>query len=637
MGLPFEVPETGGSIYYRNGNDIINPRWTVKNAQNAQTTNRVYGTGQLTYDFNDNLNITYRAGLDFYNERNHAYSNKGGVNSDVDLFGFYNTWDNNVSIWNHYLALNGNVTLTHDEKLGLNFIVGGDTRAERFNRQGVSSTGQIVFDVQKHFNFENQTPIQFIQNRNIIGVFGELSFDYDNYLYLTLSGRNDWVSNLIRENNSRFYPSASVSFIPTTAIEGFGGSDSWGINYLKIRGGVGSSAGFPEGYPTVNSIVQATKQDGGLAGGSNGIVTNSVDNFQANPDLKPELIQEWEIGFDARFLKNMVNLGLSYYSRSTTDLIVFKPLPTSTGFTQTQDNIGKVEGTGWEVDLGVDIFKSGQADGFNWNSRVNFTTNEQIVTEQEDDQIIYTGFTNLGNAAIKGEQLGVIVGTRIERDENGNKVVGADGIYRGQEEIAIDANGNEVPSGTEGSRNIVPIIGNPNPDYVMNFINTLSFKNFTLGFQISHVKGGDIYSQSVGTLLGRGLIVEDRRDSFIVPGVLENGEPNTIQIDNATYYFDNLGFSSNQEETLIFDASVIRLKEVSLSYNLPKKWLDKTPFGSVSFTASGYNLWYDAYNMPDRANFDPNVAGIGVGNSRGFDFLNGPSSKRYGLSVKVSF
>lgn len=637
MGLPFEIPETGGSIYYRNGNDIVNPRWIVKNAQNGQLTNRVFGTGQLSYAFNDNLNLSYRAGVDFYNERNHTYSNKGGVNSNADLYGFYSTFDNNKSIFNHYLALSGSLNLTNDEKLNLNFIVGGDTMSETYDRQGVSSTGQIVFNVKRHFNFETQVPIQYEEERNIVGVFGDLSFGYDNYLYLTLSGRNDWVSNLIRENNHRFYPSASASFIPTSAISGLGTSDGWGLNYLKLRGGIGSSAGFPGGYPTVNGVDQTTKVNGGLLGGSSGIVTNSVSNFQANPELKPELIQEWELGFDARFLQNRVDLGVSYYNRSTTDLIVFKPLPPATGFTSTQINLGKVEGTGWEIDLGVDLFRSMEQDGFNWNSRVNFTTNEQIVTEQDDDMIVYAGFTNQGNAAIRGEQLGVIIGARIARNENGEKIVGEDGLYRGETEIAIDANGNEVPSGTPGSRNISPIIGNPNPDYTMNFINTISFKNWTLGFQFSHVKGGDIFSQTIGTLLGRGLLVPNRRDSFVVPGVLPNGEPNTIQIDNSAYYFDNLGFSSNQSEAMIFDASVIRLKEISLGYSLPKKWLDKTPFGTLSLTATGYNLWFDAYNMPDDANFDPNVAGIGVGNGRGFDYLNGPSARRYGLSVKISF
>ncbi len=136
-------------------------------------------------------------------------------------------------------------------------------------------------------------------------------------------------------------------------------------------------------------------------------------------------------------------------------------------------------------------------------------------------------------------------------------------------------------------------------------------------------------------MLGRGLINPDRREPFILPGVLADGSPNRQQLDNSSFYFDNVLFGPS--ELRIYDASVIRLKELSLGYTMPKKWLEKTPFGTLSITAAGYNLWYDAYNTPDRANFDPNVAGIGVGNGRGFDYLNGPSSRRYGLSVKATF
>ncbi|RXG14568.1 TonB-linked SusC/RagA family outer membrane protein [Leeuwenhoekiella aestuarii] len=635
MNLPFEIPETGGSIYYRNGNDIVNPRWIVANAQNGQLTNRVFGNAQLSYEFNDNVSVLYRGGIDIYNERNHSYSNKGGVNSDADRFGYYNTWDNNSTTFNHYAAISGNYDLTADQKLNVSFLLGGSSLGEYFDQQGVASSSQIVYNVQRHFNFENQLPIQSTVERNTIGLFGDLSFEYDSFLYLSLSGRNDWISNLIAENNSQFYPSVSASFIPTSAFEGFGNGNSIGLNYLKLRAGLGSSAGFPSGYPTVNTIGQSTQVGGGAIGGPSGIVTNTVSNSLANPQLLPELISEWEVGFDARLLKNRLDISLSYYDRTTKNLIVGRPLSPSSGYTGTSDNIGKVEGTGWEADLGIDIFKSSEAGGFNWNSRVNFTTNKQIVTEQASDQIVYAGFSDLGNAAIEGEQLGVIVGSRVLRDDNGNFVVGNDGFYVSETQIAIDANNNEVPVGTEGSRAIAPIIGNPNPDYVMNFINSISYKNLTLGFQISHVSGGDIYSQTIATLLGRGLINPDRREPFILPGVLADGTPNRKQLDNSSFYFDNVLFGPS--ELQIYDASVIRLKELSLSYNMPKKWLESTPFGNLSITAAGYNLWYDAYNTPERANFDPNVAGIGVGNGRGFDYLNGPSSIRYGLSVKATF
>lgn len=321
---------------------------------------------------------------------------------------------------------------------------------------------------------------------------------------------------------------------------------------------------------------------------------------------------------------------MSYFDRQTKDLIVFKPLAPSSGFTQTQDNIGKVEGDGWEADLSVDIFKSETEDGFNWNSRVNFTKSEQIVTEQEEDQILFAGSTNavLGaNAAIRGEQLGVIVGTRIMRDANGDFIVNSAGNYVAESNTVLD-----------DGRSITPIIGNPNPDYVMNFINNISYKNFNLNFQVSHTSGGDIASSTIAVLLGRGLIVEteDRKNTFILPGVRQdNGQPNDIQINNSQYYFSNVLFGP--KELQVYDASVIRLQEVSLSYNVPSKLLDRTPFGSLSITASGFNLWYDAYNTPDGANFDPNVAGVGIGNGRGFDYINGPSTKRYGLSVKASF
>lgn len=627
MGLPYEVPETGGSVYYRNGNDIINPRWSVANAQNGQLTNRVFGSASLTYEFNDNLNLTYRAGIDWYNERNHAYSNKGGVNFTDAQFGFYTTYDNNVRIWDHYVALGGNYNLTNDEKLGVTFTAGATSRSEDYDQAGLRSSTQFVYGFIDHSNYLNREQIQYKESRNIVGVFGEASFDWDNYAFLTVSGRNDWVSNLPSKNNHKFYPSVSASFLPTSAFEGFKSESGKGLNYLKLRAGLGQSAGFPLGYPTSETVGIGAQVNGGAVGGIGGVVTNSVSNFLPNADLKPELISEFEVGFDSRFWDNRVNLNVSYFDRQTKDLIVNSNLAPSTGFTSTQENIGKVEGDGWEADLSVDLFRS-EGNGFNWNSRVNFTKSEQIVTEINQDQIIYAGSTAAflgGNAAIQGEQLGVIVGSRIARDADGNFLVTSAGNYRTEEQVTLD-----------DGRTITPIIGNPNPDYVMNFINSLSYKNFNLGFQISHTSGGDIASSTVATLLGRGLIVEDRKNTFILPGVNEStGEANQVQINNSTYYFNNVLFGP--KELSIYDGSVIRLQEVSLGYSFPEKFLEKTPFGALSITASGFNLWYDAYNTPDDANFDPNVAGIGVGNGRGFDYLNGPSSKRYGLSVKASF
>ncbi len=616
MGLPFENPITGGSVYYRDGNDIINPRWVGEHIKFNQLTNRFYWNASLNYALSENLGITWRTGLDFYNERNTQYSDRGGVEFNFDIFGFLNTFDNNNTIWDHFLSVNGNYDLS--EKIGMTFNVGANARSDNFDLQGVASTGQIVFGVRRHFNYANQSPIQFTRKRNITGVFGEVSFDYDNMLFLNVSSRTDWVSNLLRENRSLTYPGASISFLPTAAFSGIKSEN--GLNYLKLRASYGTSANFPTLYPTVNTVNQFTQVFG--EGGE--ITTNSLSNFQANPDLKPELLKEFEVGLETRFWKNRVSLDVTYYDRRTDDLIVTEPLSPSTGFSFTQSNIGQISNKGFEADLGIDLFQSD--NGFNWNSSVNFFTNKEVVEEQEQDIIIYSGNQALfigGNAAIKGESLGSIVGTAFLRDADGNL-------------LTNDA-GNYISTGADIDGN-VPIIGDAVPDYVMNFINTLSYKNWNLGFQISHTKGGDIVSSTVATLLGRGLIVEtqDRENTYVLAGINQNtGQPNDIQINNSTYYFSNLLFGP--VEAKVYDASVIRLQELSLGYRFPQKFLERTPFGSLTFTLQGFNLWYDAYNTPDGANFDPNVAGVGVGNGRGFDFLNGPSTRRYGFSLKASF
>lgn len=617
MGLPFENPIDGSSVYYRNGNDIINPRWTAKNVTNRQLTNRFNWNISLAYELNENLSLTWRSGLDFYNERNENGSNKGGIRFTSAIFGALNTFDNNNTIWDHFVSINGNYDLS--EKVGMTFTAGATSRQDFFDQSGVASTGQIVFGIKRHYNYQNQTPIQFSQKRNIVGVLGQASIDYDDYLFLNLSARTDWVSNLTSENNSKTYPGVSLSFLPTNAFSSLKSEN--GLNFLKVRAGYGTSATFPTGYPTINTIQQTTQVFTGPA------TTNQVNNIRANPNLKPELLEELEFGFESKFWKNRISLDATYFNRATNDLIVTEPLAPASGFSFTQSNIGKIENDGFEADLSIDVV---QSENFNWNSSVNFFTNNETVIEQEQDFIAYAGSLAVGgalfrgsNAAIKGESLGSIVGTAIGRDENGNFLINNAGDYVA---VSVDNDGN------------VPVIGDAIPDYTMNFINSFRYKNWNLNFQINHIKGGDILSSTVASLLGRGLIVEtaDRLNTYILPGVNQaTGEPNNTQINNSTYFFNNLLFGPT--ETRIYDASVIRLQEVSFGYTFPSKFLDKTPFGSLTITAQGFNLWYDAYNTPDGANFDPNVQGVGIGNGRGFDFLNGPSSRRYGVSIKASF
>ncbi|KAB7531606.1 SusC/RagA family TonB-linked outer membrane protein [Flagellimonas olearia] len=620
LGLPYQDPITGGSVYYRQNNSIQHPLWTVNNSGTQQQTNRVFGNMAIQYDLSENLNLSYRVGIDNYSENNVNYQNKGGVNSnsnDIRLqSGVYETWNNTNTIWDHNLAFNGDFDLT--ETVGSTFNLGFNGRREVFNQTGVSSDGQQVFGVLRHFNFLNNNEIQQTSERNVIGLYGQVEFDYDNFVFVTLAGRNDWVSNLDKANRSLFYPSASLSFVPTTAFDGL---KSDVLNYLKIRAGYGTSAGFPDqnsdSYPVASRLVLDT-QDFQDNTGRN-IVTNTTPLNLGNPELKPEQVSEIELGVESRWWDGRVTLDASIYQRTTTDLIVTQPLDPSSGYYRTTTNVGEIKGEGVELDLGLNLIRS-DSDGFNWNSNVNFSATETTVEDlgADTDLIVYSGYSNLGNAAIEGEPLGVIYSSRVLRDDDGNLVVNSAGDY--------------VFDSQDG------IIGDPNPDFTVNFNNQFSYKNFNFGFQFNWTQGGDIYSGTIATLLGRGLIEEtvDRENTFILPGVQQSdGRVNDVQINNSDYYFTNVLFGPS--ELQVYDATLLRLQEVSLGYSVPKKFLDKTPFGSLSFTVSGFNLWYDAINTPDGANFDPNTSGTGVGNGFGFDFLNGPSSRRYGFSVKATF
>jgi hypothetical protein len=499
------------------------------------------------------------------------------------------------------------------DNLDLNVNLGATSRRREFSRQGVTSDQQSIFNVFRHYNFATAAPVQYDETQNIVGVYGQAEFGYDNFAYLTLAARNDWVSNFIE--NSIFYPSASLSILPTAVIDGLQSQN--GLNFLKLRAGYGTSAGFFGGYPVANTATLNTREflkDGTL------VSSITVDDNLANPALKPELLKEIEFGIESRFINNRASLDISVYKKTTTDLISNRPLDPSTGYTATVTNIGEVQVQGLEVDFGLSLFRNDNPGGFNWNVNANFTADESRVIDlgQDTDNINIGGlFSDLSNFAVAGRPFGVILGSRVLRDENGNKVVASTGSY-------VEENG-------------LFEIGDPNADWRLNVSNGFTFKNFNLNVDISYRHGGDVYANTISALVGRGLTTDtqDRISTFILPGVKANGDVNDIQINNSDYYFSNVAFGPS--ELQVYDGSTIRLREVSLGYSIPSKILEKTPFGSLSITFSGQNLWFKGINVPEGTNFDPENLGVGVGNALGFDFINSPGSRRYGMSLKATF
>jgi len=238
-------------------------------------------------------------------------------------------------------------------------------------------------------------------------------------------------------------------------------------------------------------------------------------------------------------------------------------------------------------------------------------------------EVQITGFgAALGNYAVVGKPFNIIKGTGFRRNDAG--------------QVLVDGSGNLLSTASP------VVLGDPNPAFNTSMINSINYKGFSFDFMISYRHGGAMYSSSAGALMGRGLTEDtglsvgyDRAQTYLFPGIKADGTPNDIQNTAAGVAFNNLYFFG--DEGRIYDGSTIRLQEVSLSYSLPQKMLAKTPFKTLSFAVSGTNLWYKALYFPPGLNFDTDNLGLGVGNGLGFEFLTGPSARRIGGTLKLTF
>lgn len=626
--LPFENPVDRSSVYFRGGNDITNPNWLVRYYKNTSDVNRFFNSTSLNYDFNDNFSMTYRLGLDTYSETQEVMYNRGGATANLATRnGYYRTININNTIWNQDLILNWKKDFS--EKFGMSALLGANSRFDDYEQSGIASQGQLAFGLFRHSNFRTSASsdaysggtLNYIQQERRYGIYTNVTLDYSDFLFLNLSARNDWTSTVEQPNRSILYPGGSVSFIPTTAFDWRSST----LNDLKLRLGYGTSAGYPNPYNTRNVLVQnarAFDRDGTVT------TTHSVSNVLGNPNLKPELHGELEFGVEGVMFNNKLRFDLSLYEKNTRDLITQAPIDPATGFTSTAINIGKIRTRGAEFQATVTPVST--ASGFEWNSTVNWGLYRSIVVELGGglEEVIVAGFSNdVANFAIPGQPFNIIKGIGFDRAPDGQPIILSNGVHKPTNELVI--------------------LGDPNPAWTGSWINSFSFKGFTLSAMMEYRHKGVIYSNTVTATLARGVTkdpVADREMTFIMPGVRQDGTnadgspryiPNDYQITASDYFFS--GYQGATDEPNVFDGSMVRLREVSLSYALPNTLMSKTPFKRASLALSGTNLWFLALNFPPNMNFDVDVLGTGVGNGLGFDFVTGPSSKRLGGTLTLTF
>ncbi|WP_332913606.1 TonB-dependent receptor domain-containing protein [Algoriphagus boritolerans] len=313
-GLPFENPIDKSSVYFRGGNDIVNPNWLVRNYVNSSDVQRFFNSTSLNYDLTDDFSITYRLGLDTYTELQELRYNKGGPSGNLATAqGYYRTININNTIWNQDLILNWKKEFS--DKFSMSALLGGNSRYDNYAQNGVASQGQLAFGLFRHSNFQTSSSndaysggtMTYTEEQRRYGVYTNITLDYSDYLFLNLSARNDWTSTVEKENRSILYPGASISFIPTTAFDW----SSTTLNDLKLRLGYGTSAGYPSPYSTRNILAQSARafDRGGIT------QTHSVSNALGNPNLRPELHGELEFGVEAVMFNNKLRFDLSLYEK----------------------------------------------------------------------------------------------------------------------------------------------------------------------------------------------------------------------------------------------------------------------------------------------------------------------------------
>ena len=639
--FPYEDPQ-GRSVFY-NTLGVDHPLWSWKhNGLNAKV-NRISANFNIGYDITEWLNASVKVGTNTFNDRRQqvwdigsaAFSGTGGILDD-DIY---------------FEEIETNFLLTFKKDLNESFdiraIVGHNSNQRTTDRQAVLGTNIVspgIYDVD---NTNTLVPNGgAFSKRRLMGVFGEINVGYKDYLFLNVTGRNDWSSTLPVENRSFFYPSASLSFIFTEGLN----IKSDILSNGKLRASwakVGNDASpyslantFSVNLGNNTSSIGAINQNDLPFRGQPGITQS---NIASDPNLTPEFTKEWEAGASLAFFEDRVTLDVTYYHRNSTDQIANVSLPSASGFEQLITNFGDLQNKGWEVGLGITPIK--MSNGFKWETFTTFTRNESQVLELTDG-VERINIRNLFGGGIRpvlepGQPYGALYGSVSARDDEGN--------------FLIDPRTGILFPSLEN--NGLAIIGDPNPNFTMGFINTFSFKGITFQALIDYRDGGDIYSTSVERLLGRGVTkdTEDREASRIIPGYYgdpntglpildENGNkiPNTTQITTNDLYFANGGtqqsFGINgSDEMSVYDGTVIRLREVSLGYQLPAKMMEKTPFGSASITLTGRNLWYNAPNIPEHTNFDPEVNGFGSTNTQGIEYSAAPQAKRYGVNLKFTF
>jgi TonB-linked SusC/RagA family outer membrane protein len=604
-----------------------NPYWTCYENYETDLRNRYYGAINLSYDLFKNVTLNGSLQSDHYNDgRQERVAVGSALATSISKYSVEDIEFNE----NTYL-----LNLTLKQALNDNFDFTGLIGVSRKDRKTTDdyATTQGGLKVPGYYSLNNSVdaiasfnsdilPIQQLRKNSI---YASLSLGFKRFLYLDLTGRNDWSSTLPPENSSYFYPSATASFIFSELTHA-----KW-LSYGKVRAGWAQTAIDPVPYATDATRPQVT--DNFIAGPGT-YATAVVPNLAHNPDLKPERTSSWELGLEVAFLNGRLSGDFTYYNSLSKDVIFNVQQSITTGFNTKTYNAAELSNKGIEVQLkGIPVQTK---SGFEWGLGVNYAKNENIVEKLfTDENGKETESVLLENApfsatfqARPGESYGQIVGYDYAYDQNGNHIIDpGTGAYA-------------------RTAKVVPL-GSVLPNFTGGFTTWVAYKGFRLTGVIDFQDGGKLFSltntwgkysgtleeTAEGNIREEGLVL----DGVVQTGVDAQGNPisdgtkNTTKIAAVDHFFLDGGYVITAAD--VYDASFVKFRELTLSFSFPQKWFKNTTIQGVTFSLVGRNLAIIHKNIP---NIDPESA-VSTKNIQGLEGGQLPTTRTMGASLNVRF
>ncbi len=612
-----------------NDNQYTNPIWAAEHNVITTVDDRITARATASYKLNNTVMFTYNLGVNQYNMARDQIIDESSYGSANNLLGvitedFYR----NQEIQSTIMAI---FTPKIGKDWSLDFKVGNDFNQRTARRQAFQGVDFIVSGL---YNLINTNTKNFLADsrsrRRLVGYLADATLGYRNFAFINVSGRQDRTSTLPYDNASYFYYGVSGSLVWTDALKI---KNNW-LDYGKIRAGYAKVGNDAQPHNTEDVFGLSATGFLGQPRATRGTTTY-------DPLLTPEFTKELEVGTDFQLFKRRVSGEFTWYDKRSTDLIYAISLPGTTGYTSFYTNLGEVKNTGIEAGLSV---RPVMSKNLTWEVRGVFTKNvntvEKLVEGLERDII---GGLNYIEA---GMPYGYFRGIAHARSEDG--------------QLLIDpASGFPLDDINE------KMIGDPNPDWKMGITNTLSYKGISLSVLWDMTKGGALYSETINSMLGRGVTRDNefRETNVVIKGIYGNpvaqtqpdgtsiyvpllidGKtvPNQTKISVNDLYFSSAALSSTfatngADEYSIFDATVYRLREVVLGFDLPSNFVRKLKLSNITVSLSGRNLWYEAPNIPKYTNYDPEINTPGSGQVQGIEVTGAPSTRRFGFNINVTF